>query len=225
MSILLEIEGLKKSFKNPEGGTTDVVNVPEFKLERNCPTALIGRSGSGKSTFLNLLCGILKPDAGKVVINGTELTKLSEGKKDRFRAKNIGYIFQTFNLLQNFTALENVLVGMKFAGKVDKSRAKEILSDVGLADRMNYKPSQLSVGQQQRVALARALVNNPSMVIADEPTGNLDPVYAKDAMNLITELCKKNNAGLLVVSHDRELISDFDQILDLSEINKIGASV
>jgi putative ABC transport system ATP-binding protein len=131
-------------------------------------------------------------------------------------------MFQTFNLLQNFTALENILIGMKFAGKVDKQKAKQILIDVGLEDRMTYKPSQLSVGQQQRVALARALVNSPSLVIADEPTGNLDPIYAGEAMKMITELCSKNNAGLLVVSHDKELISNFDKSLDLSEINMVG---
>ena len=222
MSALLQIEGLKKSFKSPEGGISEVVNVSSFTLERNCPTALLGRSGSGKSTFLNLICGILKADSGSVVIDGTDICKLKESRKDRFRAANIGYIFQTFNLLQNFTALENVLIGMKFAGKTDKNKARQMLIDVGLEDRMKYKPSQLSVGQQQRVALARALVNSPSLVIADEPTGNLDPVYAEEAMKLITDLCEKNNAGLLVVSHDKELISGFDKILDLSEINKGG---
>ena len=199
-----------------------MVNVESFTLERNCPTALLGRSGSGKSTFLNLLCGILKPDSGSVVIDGTDICKLRESKKDRFRAVNIGYIFQTFNLLQNFTALENVLIGMKFAGTKNKANAKQILEDVGLKDRMSYKPSQLSVGQQQRVALARALVNSPSLVIADEPTGNLDPMHAEEAMKLINELCVKNNAGLLVVSHDKELISGFERIVDLSKINKAG---
>ena len=222
MSVLLEISDLKKSFPSPEGGRVEVVDVDNFSLESKSSTALLGRSGSGKSTFLNLICGILKADSGSVIIDGTDICKLRESKKDRFRATNIGYIFQTFNLLQNFTALENVVIGMKFAGKVNKEQAKQILEDVGLKDRMNYKPSQLSVGQQQRVALARALVNSPSLVIADEPTGNLDPGHAQDAINMINDLCDKNNAGLLVVSHDKQLISGFERIVDLSEINKAG---
>jgi ABC-type lipoprotein export system ATPase subunit len=222
MSILLQINGLKKSYKNPEGGFCEIVDVEKFTLEDNSPTALVGRSGSGKSTFLNLICGVLRADSGSIVVKGTDICTLSESKRDRFRARNIGYMFQTFNLLQNFTALENVLVGMKFAGRVDREAARQILVDTGLGDRLNYRPSQLSVGQQQRVALARALVNSPSLVIADEPTGNLDPVHAAEAMGLIKSLCSKNGAGLLLVSHDRELIADFDRVLDLSELNRAG---
>jgi ABC-type lipoprotein export system ATPase subunit len=219
MNPLLEISGLQKSYKSPDRQVNEVINVPTFSLDSAAEVALIGRSGTGKSTFLNIICGILKPDAGEVLIKGTSMTSLKESAKDRFRARHIGYIFQTFNLLQNFTALENVMIGMRFAGKVDKNRAQEMLAKVGLADRMDYKPSQLSTGQQQRVAVARALVNRPDLVLADEPTGNLDPEHASTAMNLIRELCRENNSGLLVVSHDKELISTFDRVDDLAKIN------
>ena len=220
---LLKISGLKKSYKSPDGQVNQVINIDSFELAQEAEVALIGRSGTGKSTFLNIICGILQADAGEVTIKGTSISSLKESAKDRFRAKNIGYIFQTFNLLQNFTALENVMIGMRFAGKVDKKKAMDVLSKVGLADRMNYKPTQLSTGQQQRVAVARALVNQPALVIADEPTGNLDPEHAKTAMSLIRDLCQENKAGLLVVSHDTELISTFDKVEDLAKINKNGA--
>ncbi|MCM8528640.1 MAG: ABC transporter ATP-binding protein [Lentisphaeraceae bacterium] len=222
MEAILKISGLKKSYKSPDGQQSQVINIPSFELAASAEAALIGRSGTGKSTFLNIICGILKPDAGEVQIKGTSITSLKESAKDRFRAKHIGYIFQTFNLLQNFTALENILIGMRFAGKVDRQKAEEILTKVGLADRMNYKPSQLSTGQQQRVAVARALVNQPELVIADEPTGNLDPEHAARAMDLIRELCREKKASLLVVSHDKELISTFERVDDLSEVNKTG---
>ena len=225
MNPLLKVEGLTKSFKSPDGQVHQVIDIPSFELASSAEAALVGRSGTGKSTFLNILCGILKPDKGEVIIAGTSITKLKESAKDRFRARNIGYIFQTFNLLQNFTALENVMIGMSFAGKANENKAKEILKKVGLADRMEYKPSQLSTGQQQRVAVARALVNQPELVIADEPTGNLDPEHANIAMELIRELCRENDAGLLVVSHDKELISTFDRVDDLAKINNSGASL
>ena len=222
MTALLKITGLRKSYKSPEGQLNRVIDIPSFELEPAKETALIGRSGTGKSTFLNIICGILKPDEGEVLVKGTAITSLKESQKDRFRASNLGYIFQTFNLLQNFTALENVMIGMRFAGKIDKQKAIDTLDKVGLADRMNYKPNQLSTGQQQRVAVARALVNQPELVIADEPTGNLDPEHANTAMSLIRNLCQENKAGLLVVSHDKELISTFDRVEDLSKINNTG---
>lgn len=224
MASLLKITGLKKSYKSPDGQINQVIDIPNFELASSSEIALIGRSGTGKSTFLNIICGILKPDEGDVYIKGTLLSSLKESAKDRFRAKHIGYIFQTFNLLQNFTALENVLIGMRFAGKVDKNKAIEVLVKVGLADRINYKPTQLSTGQQQRVAVARALVNQPELVIADEPTGNLDPEYAATAMKLIRDLCQENKAGLLVVSHDKELISSFYRVENLAKINNAGAT-
>jgi putative ABC transport system ATP-binding protein len=166
-----------------------------------------------------MIAGILAPDSGEIVLDGETITGMSEAKRDRLRARQIGYIFQTFNLLQGFTALENVELGMAFAGKVRRARAKELLSTVGLGDRMGHVPGQLSVGQQQRVAVARALANQPKLILADEPTGNLDPVRARESMALIRSVCKDQGAALLVVSHDPAMIADFDQLHDLASLN------
>src|SRR5687768_8642974 len=149
--------------------------------------ALRGESGSGKTTFLNLVAGILQPDSGSVRIDGREMAALAEAARDRLRAETIGYVFQTFNLLQGYTALENVELGMAFGRGIDAGHARSLLERVGLAERLHYRPRQLSVGQQQRVALARALANRPRLVLADEPTGNLDPVRAKEAVDLLLE--------------------------------------
>src|SRR5690606_31877740 len=132
-----------------------------------------GTSGSGKTTFLNLIAGILRADSGRVLVDGEEMTGRSESARDALRARTLGYVFQTFNLLQGYTAVENVLLGMLFGKGADRAYAEHLLERVGLADRMAYRPSQLSVGQQQRVAVARALANRPKLVLADEPTGNL----------------------------------------------------
>ncbi|MFT5128279.1 MAG: ABC-type lipoprotein export system ATPase subunit [Rhodothermales bacterium] len=216
---LLSIRNLKKSYLNPEGERVAVVDVADFSMAAGMHAALQGGSGCGKTTFLNMIAGILAPDSGEIVLDGETITGMSEAKRDRLRARQVGYIFQTFNLLQGFSALENVELGMAFAGKVRRKHAKQLLETVGLADRMGHLPSQLSVGQQQRVAVARALANSPKLILADEPTGNLDPVRAREAMALIRSVCKDQGAALLVVSHDPAMISDFDQIHDLTSIN------
>ena len=145
---------------------------------------------------------------------------LSESERDVLRAESIGYIFQTFNLLQGYTALENVTLAMMFAGKTDINYANELLEKVGLGNRMDYKPAQLSVGQQQRVALARALANRPKIILADEPTGNLDYRRAKQAVKLIRELSIVNGAALIYVSHDLDVLDDFDTVLDFTILNR-----
>lgn len=216
---LLSIRNLKKSYLSPEGQHVAVVDVAEFAMEAGTHAALQGGSGCGKTTFLNMIAGILAPDSGEIELDGETITGMSEAKRDRLRARQIGYIFQTFNLLQGFTALENVELGMAFAGKVRRARAKELLSTVGLGDRMGHVPGQLSVGQQQRVAVARALANQPKLILADEPTGNLDPVRARESMALIRSVCKDQGAALLVVSHDPAMIADFDQLHDLASLN------
>ena len=217
--MLLEIEGLKKSYVSPDGEKNVVVNIPRFNLKEGQQTALEGQSGSGKTTFLNLIAGILQADEGKIVLNGNELSALSESSRDRLRADTIGYVFQTFNLLQGYTALENVALGMMFGPGADYDRAKKLLERVGLGDRLNYRPRQMSVGQQQRVAVARALANKPKLVLADEPTGNLDHRNAKESLKLIREACTENGAALLLVSHDREVLSAFENVRNLSDIN------
>ena len=224
----LHIEQLRKRFVAPDGTALPVVDVDALTLEDGQHVALIGTSGSGKTTLLHLLAGILAPDEGRVVYaydgRTTELTHLSEAERDVFRGANVGYIFQTHHLLPGLTALENVLMGMSFTGRrADPEWARHLLTEVGLSDRLHYKPQKLSVGQQQRVAVARALANRPRLVLADEPTGALDPTNAQQVLQLIRNLCTEVKATLLLVSHDLQLTSQFPRVLRLSEINRASA--
>ncbi len=216
---LLEITDLVKAFRAPDGATHEVVRVPHFRLEASSQLALAGPSGTGKTTFLHLIAGILTPDSGRIVLAGEELTALGESARDRLRSTALGYVFQTFNLLQGYTALENVLLGMSFGPGADRARAEALLRRVGLGDRLEHRPRQLSTGQQQRVAVARALANRPRLVLADEPTGNLDPANAAEVLRLIREACAENGAALLLVSHDREVLSRFERQASLAELN------
>jgi len=221
---LLEIVGLAKSFRSPDGETTPIVDVPFLAVAEGEQVAIRGASGSGKTTLLNLIGGIQQADRGSVRLAGTDLTALSESARDRRRAAAIGYIFQTFNLLQGYTALENVMLGMLFGPGVDRARAEALLQRVGLGHRLRYRPSQLSIGQQQRVAVARALANRPKLVLADEPTGNLDQHHAGEALALIREVCRENNAALLLVSHDPQVLASFDRVEDLARLNRAAAA-
>ncbi len=217
---LLEISELRKSFVAPDSSTHTVIDVPALALEENAQVALCGESGSGKTTLLHLIAGIVKPDAGSVRLAGAELSGLSEPQRDRLRAMTIGYIFQTFNLLPAFTCLENVLLGMSFGPGADRVFAENLLRRVGLGGQLNHRPRQLSTGQQQRVAVARALANRPKLVLADEPTGNLDHANAREALTLIREACRENGAALLLVSHDRQVLAEFETVLELAKINR-----
>jgi ABC-type lipoprotein export system ATPase subunit len=224
VSRLLDITDLVKSFTSPDGERTTIVDIPTFSLDTQSHVAIRGASGSGKTTFLNLIAGILQADKGRIVLDGQELTKLSESGRDRLRARTIGYVFQNFNLLQGYTALENVLLGMMFGPGVDAKYARHLIERVGLANRMTYRPSQLSIGQQQRVAVARALANHPKLVLADEPTGNLDQRHANEALALIREVCRESDAALLLVSHDPSILAAFDRVEDLGVINRASAA-
>lgn len=217
---MLSVVDLKKSFFSPEGERVDILNVRAFELAAGQQIAVRGESGSGKTTFLNLIAGILAPDAGRVTIDGGEMTALGESQRDRLRADKLGYIFQTFNLLQGYTVLENVVLGMSFGPRgADRAQARQVLERVGLGHRLNHFPSQLSTGQQQRVAVARALANRPKLVLADEPTGNLDRKHAREALALIREVCRENGAALLLVSHDEEMLAQFEEWQDFAELN------
>ncbi len=220
---MLAVTDLKKSFVSPDGERVDIVNVPGFSLGAGEQLALRGESGSGKTTFLNLIAGILAADSGQVAIDGQEMTALSESKRDRMRADKLGYIFQTFNLLQGFTVIENVVLGMSFGpGGADRDHARRTLQRVGLGHRLDHFPHQLSTGQQQRVAVARALANRPRLVLADEPTGNLDRKHAREALALIREVSKEVGSALLLVSHDEEVLQQFDLRRDFADINKVA---
>ncbi|MDA1306798.1 MAG: ABC transporter ATP-binding protein [Acidobacteria bacterium] len=222
--MLLDITDLQKSFSSPDGERTLIVDVPRFTLAAGEQVAVRGASGSGKTTFLNLIAGILQADTGTITLDGNNMTTLSESGRDRVRAKTIGYVFQNFNLLQGYTAHENVMLGMLFGAGVDAARARGLLERVGLSHRINYRPSQLSIGQQQRVAVARALANKPKLVLADEPTGNLDQRHAGEALALIREVCRENGAALLLVSHDPAILSLFDRSEDLGDLNRAAAA-
>ena len=216
---LLRVNQLKKSFSSPEGESIKVVDVDKFSLDLSEFCGMRGESGSGKTTFLHLLAGILSPDDGLIELEGQNTVDLNSEDKDSLRAGTIGYVFQSFNLLQGFSCIENLKLAMSFGSNYDESYAEGLLEKVGLAHRLSYKPSQLSIGQQQRVALARALVNKPKLVLADEPTGNLDSKNANNAINLLCELCQETDTALLVVSHDERVVSNFERQIDWNEIN------
>lgn len=222
---LLEIRNLRKSYRHPDGTSQAVVDIQLLDLEARQQLALSGASGSGKTTLLHLVAGILAPDAGVVRIDGTDVSGLSESERDRFRARNIGYIFQTFNLLQGYTCVENVMLGMAFGKGADRHHAEALLKRVGLGDRLRHYPRQLSTGQQQRVAVARALASHPRLVLADEPTGNLDVRAGQEALRLIRDTCRENEAALLLVSHDRDILGAFEHRLDLQTLNRAAQSL
>jgi ABC-type lipoprotein export system ATPase subunit len=213
--LLLAVHDLSKAY-----GPRRVVDVAEFALEAGAQVALRGESGSGKTTFLHLLAGILAADTGSITLEGREVTALGEAARDRLRAEQIGYIFQTFNLLQGHTVLENVELGMAFGRGVDRAHAETLLRRVGLGDKLGYFPRQLSTGQQQRVAVARALANRPKLVLADEPTGNLDARNSRESLALIREVCRENGAALLLVSHDEGVLAQFENVRDFAILNQ-----
>lgn len=221
---MLDVSDLKKSFKLPDGSLLPVLDIPAFHLGESEQSVLIGESGGGKTTFLHCVAGIMQVDSGSITIDRIQTTKLSESGRDRVRAAKIGYVFQTFNLLPGFTALENVRLGMSFAsGKHDVPRATELLRRVGLGERLEHKPSALSVGQQQRVAVARALANRPKLLLADEPTANIDPANQQTIIDLIRECCKEENISLLMVTHSTQVADQFDRVQSLSEFNLAGS--
>lgn len=190
--------------------------------------ALWGPSGCGKSTMLNLLSGLLRPDSGRIVVDDTEIQDLSEGKLDHFRGERLGFVFQTFNLLRPFTALQNVMLGMRFSdtipGKEWKPRATELLKRVGLGHRLHSKPATMSVGEQQRVAIARALANKPKLIVADEPTGSLDPHNSDAVMDLLIEICQESAVTMLLVTHERGIADRLPRFFDCTDLIQEEAS-
>ena len=184
--------------------------------------ALWGPSGCGKSTMLNLISGLLRPHEGVIRVDGAEIQSMREGRLDEFRAARFGFVFQTFNLLAPFTSLHNVILGMRFADVLParewKRAATEMLGRVGLSHRLHAKPATLSVGERQRVAIARALVNRPKIIVADEPTGSLDPKSSKAVMDLLLELCGEESLTLLLVTHERSIAERLAELYDCSNL-------
>jgi putative ABC transport system ATP-binding protein len=222
---MLELENVKKTYIEPNGRPLPILDIPRYQVDRGEQVVLVGRSGCGKSTLLHVIAGISRADSGAIVLNGTEMTGLSEAGRDRFRAAAIGYVFQTFNLMAGFTALENVLLGMTFArGRKDTSRARDLLDRVGLAERSGHRPAALSVGEQQRVAVARALASRPALLLADEPTANVDPANQDQIVELIRTTCRDEDVALLMVTHSVDVAGQFDRVDRLEEINCVGKS-
>ena len=202
--VVLEINNLNKSFDLGRGHTLDVLKGIDLSMKENDFYALMGSSGSGKSTLLNIIGGLIHPSSGSVVVKDKQLAELSDDDLTEIRRYDVGWVFQDFNLVQNLTAFENVLIPLNLSSKTDNSaeeRAKELLVTVGLGDRMDHFPDGLSGGQQQRVAIARALANDPSLILADEPTGNLDSKTGKEIIELFKDLASRGKT-ILMVSHD-----------------------
>lgn len=222
MSLVLE--HVRKSYREPDGSVLPVLGIERFEIAQGEQVVLVGASGGGKTTLLNVISGISSPDSGSVVIDGTDVTRLHEAVRDRFRAEKIGIVFQTFNLLPAFSALENVLLGMTFGGRTDRRFARELLDRVGLSQRLNHRPAQLSVGEQQRVAVARALASRPRLMLADEPTANVDVGNQETILSLIREACTEHDVSLLLVTHSQDVAGQFDRVEKLSEFNHPGVA-
>jgi putative ABC transport system ATP-binding protein len=196
------------------------LDVPAWEVAEHEQVAISGPSGSGKSTLLNVVAGLLAPTGGSVEVCGRQLAGLGEAERDRFRAAHVSYIFQTFNLLEGYTALENVLLGASFsAGRLDRAQAHALLEKVGLTHRLNHYPSKLSIGEQQRVAIARALAKKPQLILADEPTGSLDPRHAAGVVKLLRDACREHGCALVVVSHETKVVAVFDTRVNFLDLN------
>ena len=221
---VVELEAVRKSFVMPDGERANVLDIPSFALAEGEQCALEGTSGSGKSTLLHVISGIMRPDSGRVAIDGIDLGRLPEARRDRLRADKLGLVFQQFNLLAGFTALENVLVAMSFgSGRPDRWRAADLLAEVGLSHRLHHRPAQLSIGQQQRVAVARALANRPRAVLADEPTASVDAAHQRQVIDLLRNTCTEQGVALLVVTHDPAVAAEFPRRLRLEDFNRAAA--
>ncbi|TVR72618.1 MAG: ABC transporter ATP-binding protein [Marinilabiliales bacterium] len=218
MEDIINIRGLVKNYKI---GTIVVhaLRAVSVDIKRNEYVAIMGPSGSGKSTLMNIIGCLDTPTSGQYVLNNTDVSKLEDNQLAEIRNKEIGFVFQTFNLLPRYTAFENVMLPLVYAGKSKTervARAEEVVEQVGLSDRSHHKPNELSGGQRQRVAVARALVNNPSIILADEPTGNLDSKTSVDIMNLFDDIHRKGNT-IIVVTHEEDIARHAHRIIRLRD--------
>jgi len=214
---MIELHGVSKTV--PSGDTMLTILHPlDLRIESGRVVAITGPSGSGKSTLLGLLAGLDAPSTGRIVIDGADITSMSEDDLARFRGKRIGFVFQFFHLLPSLTAWENVRVPLEIAGAADPGvRADALLTEVGLGPRRHHYPSQLSGGEQQRVAIARALANEPAILLADEPTGNLDSGTGHQVIDLLINVNRRRTTTVVLVTHDQELAMKADQTIALRD--------
>ena len=212
---MIQTEGITKSF-----GSLQVLKGIDLTIGEGEIVAIVGPSGAGKTTLLQIIGTLDAPDSGKLYINGTETVRLSEEKLAAFRNRNIGFVFQFHQLLPEFTALENVMIPALIAREkpaVAEKRAKEILDFMNLTDRMSHKPNELSGGEKQRVAVARALINNPSVILADEPSGSLDTKNKEELHKLFFDLRDKMHQTFVIVTHDEQLATDTDRVIHIKD--------
>ena len=213
---MIQLSGITKSY--PMGKRELIVlRGITMSIEQGELVAIMGPSGSGKSTILNLLGCLDKPSSGSYVLDGREVSKLSSTELAHIRANKIGFIFQQFNLLPRLSAVANVEMGMRYAGGIDHKRALEALDRVSLSDRANHRPTELSGGEQQRVAIARALVKRPPLILADEPTGNLDSKSGAEVIDILTELHAEQNITMVVITHDLNIAERCQRIVYIKD--------
>jgi len=223
---MLVLENVVKTYRQGDGPRLKVLDLQSYSIAAGEQVVLLGPSGCGKTTTLHIIAGIIAPDSGRVMLDGLDLATFSQAGRDRVRANKLGYVFQTFNLLKGFTALENVLLGMTFSNrKFDRQRAIDLLKQVGLGHRLHHRPGTMSVGEQQRTAVARALANRPKLILADEPTANVDPANQQLVVDLIRESCRREEIALLMVTHNMEVAKQFDRVDNLAHLNRAVAEV
>ena len=214
---MIELRGVSKTVTSGTGPLT-ILHPIDLSIAAGRVVAITGPSGSGKSTLLGLIAGLDEPTSGEILIEGTDITRLSEDDLAKLRGRRIGFVFQFFHLLPSLTARENIRVPIEIAGHAGAAaRAEALLEEVGLSDRGHHYPSQLSGGEQQRVAIARALANDPRIVLADEPTGNLDTVTGRQVIDRLLEINRARKATLVLVTHDPDLASVADERIALRD--------
>jgi putative ABC transport system ATP-binding protein len=210
------LRSVTKTYRRGERRISALQDV-SFEMSQGELALLVGPSGSGKTTLLNLIAALDRPDCGEIIVGGAEITGLSRSSAALYRNEQVGFIFQSYNLLPQLTALENVLLPMLPKRRADRGRAGELLDAVGLSDRGSHRPSELSGGEQQRVAIARALANEPAIILADEPTGNLDDDNARKIAEVLASACRERGKSLILVTHDREMIRPVDRVFAMRD--------
>jgi putative ABC transport system ATP-binding protein len=219
---MIELRGVSKTVDSG-GQPLTILHSLDYTISSGQFVAIVGPSGSGKSTLLGLLAGLDAPSSGSILIDGVDITTLSEDRLARLRGEKIGFVFQFFHLVPSLTALENVMIPMEIAGRKDAAgRARQLLQEVGLTERAHHYPSQLSGGEQQRVAIGRALANDPPIVFADEPTGNLDSATGRHVMELLMRVHRARGTTLVLVTHDAELAALADTRLMLRDGRQVN---
>lgn len=217
---MLKVKNLKKEFRSGDS-TVNVISDVSFSIPAGSFSVVLGKSGSGKSTLLSLLGALDKPTSGEIKVDDRDITKLGDNSLIQYRRNEIGFVFQSYNLIPNLSAIENVMLPMEFAGvssKSRKERAKVLLEEVGITeDKFNRKPTRLSGGEQQRVAIARSLTNKPKLILADEPTGNLDNATGKIIINLLRDLVRKEKTTIIAVTHDQGIARLADETFHIRD--------